>query len=92
MREKPYFNMTDIDVVLGKSILAPHSKVFLASLNHLKNKEYDMFKPREKVKSTLFSEFVRNSSAKDKRKFFNKVIKETVAVQRAMIEQSKNCN
>lgn len=33
-----------------------------------------------------FSEFLRNSSAKDKRKFFDGVIKETVVVQRAMIE------
>jgi uncharacterized FlgJ-related protein len=51
-----------------------------------------MFKSREKVKSTPFTEFVRNSSAKEKRKFFDKVIKETVAVQRAMIEKSKSCN
>lgn len=51
-----------------------------------------MFKSREKVKSTPFSEFVRNSSSKDKRKFFDQVIKETVAVQRAMIEESKACS
>ena len=50
-----------------------------------------MFNSREKVKSTPFSEFVRNSSAKEKRKFFDNVIKETVAVQRAMIEESKIC-
>ncbi len=48
-----------------------------------------MFKQREKVKSTPFSEFVRNSSSKDKRKFYDKVIKETVAVQKAMIEKAK---
>ena len=46
-------------------------------------------KSREKVKSTPFSEFVRNGSAREKRKFFDKVIKETVAVQRAMIEEAK---
>ena len=51
-----------------------------------------MFTSREKVKSTPFTEFVRNSSAKEKRKFFDKVIKETVAVQRAMIEKSKTTN
>ena len=51
-----------------------------------------MFEQREKVKSTPFSEFARNSSAKDKRKFFDKVIKESVAVQRAMIEESKVCS
>ncbi|XPF95755.1 hypothetical protein ACM9HF_06980 [Colwellia sp. RE-S-Sl-9] len=51
-----------------------------------------MFKSREKVKSTPFSEFVRNASSKDKRKFFDKVIKETVAVQKAMIEKSKVCS
>jgi len=51
-----------------------------------------MFKSREKVKSTPFSEFVRNGSSKDKRKFFDKVIKETVAAQKAMIEESKVCS
>jgi hypothetical protein len=51
-----------------------------------------MFKSREKVQSTPFSEFVRNSTSKDKRKFFDQVIKETVAIQRAMIEKSKVCN
>jgi len=51
-----------------------------------------MLKHREKVKSTPFSEFVRSSSVKDKKKFFDKVIKETVAVQRAMIEESKICS
>ncbi len=51
-----------------------------------------MFKSREKVKSTPFTEFVRNSSAKEKRKFFDKVIRETVAAQQAMIEESKACN
>jgi uncharacterized FlgJ-related protein len=51
-----------------------------------------MFKSREKVKSTPFSDFVRNGSSKEKRKFFDKVIKETIAVQRAMIEESKACN
>ena len=51
-----------------------------------------MFKSREKVKSTPFSEFVRNASSKEKRKFFDKVIKETVKVQLAMIEESKACH
>jgi hypothetical protein len=51
-----------------------------------------MFKSREKVRSTPFSEFVRNSTSKDKRKSFDQVIKETVAIQRAMIEESKVCN
>ena len=51
-----------------------------------------MFDSREKVKSTPFSEFVRNGSSKDKRNFFDKVIKESVAAQRAMIEESKTCN
>ena len=48
-------------------------------------------KSREKVKSTPFSEFVRNSSSREKRKFFDKVIKDTVAVQKAMIEEAKAC-
>lgn len=47
---------------------------------------------REKVKSTPFSEFVRNASSKEKRKLFDKVIKETVAEQRAMIKQAELCN
>ena len=34
---------------------------------------------REKVKSTPFSEFVRNANSGEKRKFFDKVVKETIA-------------
>jgi uncharacterized FlgJ-related protein len=51
-----------------------------------------LFKKREKVKSTPFSDFIRNASAREKRKVFDKVIKESVAEQRAMIEQAKVCN
>lgn len=46
-------------------------------------------KTREKVQSTPFSNFVRNASDQEKRKFFGKVIKQAVAEQRAMIEQAK---
>ncbi|MDO7084769.1 hypothetical protein WNY51_00245 [Pseudocolwellia sp. AS88] len=46
----------------------------------------------KKLSLHLFSEFVRNASSKEKRKFFDKVIKETVAIQKAMIEESKICS
>jgi len=51
-----------------------------------------LLKTREKVKSTPFSDFFIHASSKEKRKFFDKVIRETVAEQRAMIEQAKTCN
>jgi len=47
-------------------------------------------KAREKVESTPLSEFVRNASSKEKRKLFDRVIKESVAEQRAMIEKAKH--
>ena len=49
-------------------------------------------KEREKVKSTAFSDFFMHASDKEKSQFFSKVIKETVAEQRAMIEKAKACN
>jgi type III secretory pathway component EscR len=51
-----------------------------------------MFKQREKVSSTPFSDFVRNATSKEKRKLFDKVIKETVAEQREMIKKAELCN
>ena len=44
---------------------------------------------REKVKSTPFSDFVRNASSREKRKFFDKVIKETIAEQNEMIKKAQ---
>lgn len=44
---------------------------------------------REKVKSTPFSEFVRNASSSEKRKFFDKVVKETIEEQKTMIAKAK---
>ena len=49
-------------------------------------------KEREHVKSTPFSDFVRYASSEEKHKLFAKVIKETVAEQRAMIEKAKAYN
>lgn len=46
-------------------------------------------KKRDKVLSTPFSNFIRNASDEEKRQFFSKVIKQTIAEQRAMIEQAK---
>jgi uncharacterized FlgJ-related protein len=52
-----------------------------------------MLKLREKVKSTPFSDFVRHGSSREKRKFFDKVIKEAIKEQQTMIEESKRaCN
>ena len=44
---------------------------------------------RKKVKSTPFSEFVRHASTKEKRKFFDKVIKDSISEQRALIQQAE---
>ena len=44
---------------------------------------------REKVKSTPFSEFIRHASSRDKKKFFDKVVKETIKEQQIMIEKAK---
>lgn len=43
---------------------------------------------RKKVTSTAFSEFVRNASAKEKRKFFDKVVRETITEQKEMIAKA----
>ena len=54
---------------------------------------YDMFtNNREKVKSTPFSEFVCHASSKEKRKLLDKVIKERVAEQRALIKKAELCH
>ncbi|NYR11092.1 hypothetical protein HC000_01045 [Pseudoalteromonas sp. MIP2626] len=47
---------------------------------------------REKVKSTPFSDFVRNASSREKRKFFDKVIKDTIAEQNEMIKKAQACS
>jgi len=44
---------------------------------------------REKVDSTPFSDFVRNASSREKRKFFDKVIRESVEEQRKMIAEAE---
>lgn len=49
---------------------------------------------REKVDSTAFSEFVRNASAKEKKKFFAQVVQETIVEQKAIIDKAnhmQNC-
>jgi uncharacterized FlgJ-related protein len=47
---------------------------------------------REKVKSTPFSDFVRHASSREKRKFFDKVVRETIKEQKEMIAKAKACN
>ena len=45
-----------------------------------------MIKPHKKrVKSTPFSEFFRNAKSAEKRQFFDKVAREAIKEQRAMI-------
>ena len=43
---------------------------------------------REKVKSTPFSEFVRHAPAREKIKFFNKVVQVTIKEQQLMITKA----
>ncbi|EKF9299676.1 hypothetical protein O1D87_000963 [Vibrio cholerae] len=47
-----------------------------------------MFTKRDKVKSTAFSDFVRHASSRDKKKFFDKVVKETIKEQQEMIAKA----
>lgn len=41
-----------------------------------------------KVKSTAFSDFVRNASSREKRKFFAKVIEEAIQKQKEVIAKA----
>ncbi|ESE40350.1 hypothetical protein SHD_3102 [Shewanella decolorationis S12] len=41
-----------------------------------------------KVKSTVFSDFVRNASSREKRKFFAKVIEEAIQKQKEVIAKA----
>ncbi|MFL1809273.1 hypothetical protein ACJW88_00445 [Plesiomonas shigelloides] len=47
-----------------------------------------MFTKRDKVKSTAFSDFVRHTSSRDKKKFFDKVVRETIKEQQEMIAKA----
>lgn len=47
-----------------------------------------MFTKRDKVKSTAFSDFVRHASSRDKKKFFDKVVRETIKEQQEMIAKA----
>ncbi|MGL5664773.1 MAG: hypothetical protein ACRDD9_01455, partial [Shewanella sp.] len=51
-------------------------------------KEEVMFTKRDKVKSTAFSDFVRHMSSRDKKKFFDKVVRETIKEQQEMIAKA----
>lgn len=56
--------------------------------------EEAMQNKRNKVKSTAFSDFVRHSSSKEKRKFFDKIVRETIKEQQDMLtkaEQTAKC-
>lgn len=48
-----------------------------------------MFTKRDKVKSTAFSDFVRHASSREKKKFFDKIVKETIEEQKEMIAKAK---
>jgi len=47
-----------------------------------------MITKRRKVKSTAFSDFVRNASSREKRKFFAKVIEEATQKQKEVIAKA----
>ncbi|MCT8857497.1 hypothetical protein K5M76_09815 [Shewanella xiamenensis] len=47
-----------------------------------------MITKRRKVKSTAFSDFVRNASFMEKRKFFAKVIEEAIQKQKEVIAKA----
>ncbi len=47
---------------------------------------------RDKVKTTAFSDFVRHASSRDKKKFFNKVIQETIKEQQELIAKADQQN
>lgn len=49
-----------------------------------------MFTKRNKVKSTAFSDFVRHASSREKKKFFDKIVKETIEEQKEMIAKAKS--
>lgn len=52
-----------------------------------------MIKPHKKrVKSTPFSEFFRNAKSAEKRQFFDKVAREAIKEQRAMIALAEKTN
>ncbi|WP_016956253.1 hypothetical protein [Catenovulum agarivorans] len=46
-------------------------------------------KSRTRVKTTPFSDFFRNAPSSEKRKFFDKVIQESVEYQRKMIAEAE---
>ncbi|MFC3034468.1 hypothetical protein ACFOEE_18330 [Pseudoalteromonas fenneropenaei] len=50
---------------------------------------------REKVKSTAFSDFFRHASSRDKKKFFEQVVHDSINDQKLIIEKAKqtgNCS
>uniref|UniRef100_UPI0040473982 hypothetical protein n=1 Tax=Shewanella baltica TaxID=62322 RepID=UPI0040473982 len=47
-----------------------------------------MITKRRKVKSTTFSDFVRNASSREKRKFFAQVIEEAIQKQKEVIAKA----
>lgn len=80
---------THIDLLLGKK----YNRTSLEAITRVNNRGMTMFEnKREKIKSTPFSDFVRNASSREKRKFFDKVIKETIAEQNEMIKKAQACS
>ncbi|ABI38788.1 MULTISPECIES: hypothetical protein [Shewanella] len=51
-----------------------------------------MLSKRERVKSTAFSDFVRNASSREKKKFFDKIVKETIQEQKEMIAKASKAD
>ncbi|MEE1982154.1 hypothetical protein [Shewanella xiamenensis] len=51
-----------------------------------------MLAKRERVKSTAFSDFVRNASSREKKKFFDKIVKETIQEQKEMIAKASKAD
>ncbi|MCT8982649.1 hypothetical protein N4S66_19525 [Shewanella algae] len=49
-----------------------------------------MLAKRDKVKSTAFSDFVRHASSREKKKFFDKIVKETIQEQKEMIAKANS--
>lgn len=44
---------------------------------------------RVTVKSTPFSDFIRHGSSREKRKFFDRVVRETIKEQKEVIAQAE---
>lgn len=46
-------------------------------------------RPKERVKSTPFSDFFRNAKSAEKRQFFDRIAREAIKEQQEIIERAK---